>query len=182
MKLRLLLYLSVFTIILTSCDDLPDYPANAPVTYTIGQPAEYDCYTTQNGGQKIRLKIIITSRIPHNNSMTLFAEKSILYDPATSVFPLTITDVLPVSGPYTVEVNIIGDQCSTCANGFSFPDESPYGNCPEYMVSSGPPATYLAAKPRWAAESHHGSYLAALTYNNLSRIPNVPNSCGCLVN
>ncbi len=80
-----------------------------------------------------------------------------------------------------VEVNIQGVNCSECANGWSFSQESPYSTCNPYTITTTSPLSYLAAIPRWSEEYSIVQYEAIRDLGSTIRTYNKPNSCGCTV-
>jgi hypothetical protein len=176
---------------LSSCvQTFPTFPPSASCDFVIPEPPDFDCYKNKaNTGEKIKLFISIRATFAHTeplgnvtryesgkNQITVTP----ILGPAT-IFPIHLPVDIPSDGsPYEVEVSIVGQECSTCANGYSDPTETPYGNCPPVTITNTNPWTYRAAKPRWNQTYPLGAYYTTQTVSP-SRTFNVPNSCGCAV-
>lgn len=179
--------------IFISCNPttFPTYPPGASCTFGIPEMPNFDCYTTKNpSGRKIKLFINIRVTFLYNSKTTEFDNQSISVTPMlgpSTIFPVQLAALIPNDGtPYEVEINVQGEECSTCANGYSDPAESyfVYGNCPATTITTTNPWTYRAAKPRWTGGRRFNSFQAAYTFaaNDFYRISNTPYSCGCTVN
>jgi hypothetical protein len=179
--------------IFSSCNSttFPTYPPGASCTFGIPELPNFDCYTTKiPAGRKIKLFINIRVTFLYQSKTTEFSNQSISVTPVPgplTIFPAQLAALIPSdNSPYEVEVNVQGDECSTCANGYSDPAESPviYGNCPATTITTTNPWTYRAAKPRWTGGRRFNSFQAAYTFaaNDFYRILNTPYSCGCTVN
>lgn len=189
-KTLLLLLLGSVTFSFPNCTTIPDPPTTEVLcTFTITEPKDYNCYIDQAGtGRKIKMFINVVTKYIDPNSNTSntigWDDKSIIIDPSATPFPVTITARVPInsSSLSVIDVNMEGVECSTCANGYSLPTETPYGQCPSTIITTTTPWSYRAAKPRWSGTRTLRNPPATLTVNPLERIPNVPNSCGCTVN
>lgn len=173
---------------LCKCTNFPDYPPGSPCTFTVMEPSNFDCFTKHAGNQKIKtfLNIVIKFYDPNNMKITDFDDQSTVIDPTINPYPIIITANVPNNGVYyEAHITISGEECSECANGSSDLNELPYGSCGTVPPNTTTiPWTSRAAKPRWSSVAlYPNGYQATATIsgNAISRILNIPNSCGCLV-
>lgn len=187
---RLLLIILSASLGISSCATFPQSPpAAGPVTYTIQQPLDYNCYLNHAGtGRKIKLYINVITKffIPTgpNAGYNIYADNDLIVDPSVTPFPITITVDAPSTESdsfYLTEVNIQGEECSTCANGWGYGGDQP-SLCAPFTDATTNPVSYRAAKPRWNKVYTFPAYHTAENLPSADRIMNVPNTCGCTVN
>jgi len=179
-------FLLLTAMVLNGCSTFPGFPPAGPCVFTIQASDIPNCYTKFGGTQKIKFFINIVTKFydPNNGGrVTNFDDKSITINPSTTTFPIQITANIPnqASTPFEVEVNFVGDECSTCANGASNFSETPYGVCQPVINTTTTPWTTMAAKPRFKKDVRFSSYVATINVGTVGQILNVPNTCGCLV-
>jgi hypothetical protein len=127
---------------------------------------------------------IMTYYYDGTKKITIDDQKKVI-DPNVSAFPVEIDVLEPSDGTLGYyEVNIVGQECSECANGYEAQiEDMGYGNCPSGMTDPNLPGAHIAAKPRWRGTNFFRQYQAItdITSPEIYRIPNVPYSCGCPV-
>jgi hypothetical protein len=191
----LLAFTAVFCIglsmIFTGCAPrFPDYPPGAACAFSIPEPPTFECFTNNaNTGRKIKLFMEIKVYFMYQSKKTEFRTDTISVEPTigpSTIFPVLLTTQIPSDNtPYEVEVNILGNECSTCALGYSNPTENPaYGRCVATTITNTTPWSYVGARPRWQGGKRLTTYNPSYTMivQDFGRIPNLPNSCGCTVN
>ena len=187
-----IIFIIGFSAIFIGCNSttFPSYPPAGACVFSIPEPPDFECFTNKAGtGRKIKLFIEIKVYFMFQSKKTDFRTDTIYVQPTTgpaSIFPVLLPTQIPSDNtPYEVEVNIQGEECSTCANSYSDPAEnSAYGNCVASTITTTTPWTYRGAKPRWQGGKRFSTYNTAYTmiFQDFGRIPNIPFSCGCTVN
>jgi hypothetical protein len=95
--------------------------------------------------------------------------------------PVNINANMPTDGNFAeIEINVTGVNCSTCANGRSvlLTDGT---ECNAVLSGN----NIIAALPRWRGgrtNVNTSDIIEITSASNYTQIPNVPSSCGCLVN
>jgi hypothetical protein len=168
------------SLVFVGCTNFPTFPSSTPSVIKFGEPSSFACFTKHNGTQKIKLWVNIVCRIFDGQRRVDFGTKNVTIDPSTTSFPFDIPFDLPANGRFELEATVHGEDCSECANGASAFDEIPYANC-AYFVNNTTPPTTRSAKPRWNGTLSFANYQSVININGISRILNVPNSCGCSV-
>jgi hypothetical protein len=181
---------------------LQHYQIYAPKQSIYTAAEDFNCFkNASNTGAKIKFTISVTSSVywtdsDRNYYLHELDRKSVTVTPTIGFNGFPVDIWLNVSSDETdtfVEFNMQGDECSTCANGLSDNSEIPYGKCDFFQIPNSVPASYRAAKPRWTATGVYRYGYSTTTQtigflNGLSigpaltRIVNLPNSCGCTVN
>lgn len=108
-------------------------------------------------------------------------DQNLTVDPNTTPFPVTITAKMPNEGtPGGADILVQGLNCSECANGYGSGME-PTQACNLMLVPNTNPQEYRAAKPQWSGTATQSAYAATKNVGPVSRVPNISNSCGCIV-
>jgi hypothetical protein len=174
--------LLLFLIALLSINCKRRFPCNIPPAVNCAITLDKflgNCYTTDGGTTHINYTAdLVVWYYDDCAKKKIEFKKYTLTSPTTPVKqPISVNAQVPDRGPFWIEVTIMGEQCSTCANQYGGTSNDVVNNCPRVPVSGGIQAAY----PRWNGYFVIQTPSAALTLDRISRIRNVPNSCGCVV-
>jgi hypothetical protein len=188
MRIRALTVICLAIIImLNDCKFHPSVPSRfSTCTFVIPGLQNYDCYLNKAGtGRKIKLSINLVTKYENlsNSGPNYLTESDVTihFDPTANSFPLQINALIPndpstTTWPWNCEVNISGEECSTCAGGYGYPGEAT-GACPAIYINGSNPPMYQAAKPQWQVKILETTYMSSFTFGAIKRNNNVPNSC-----
>jgi hypothetical protein len=180
--------LGVLMFCFLKCTTLPSPPPTTALTkFSISEPEKFtNCYLShqQPGAPTGKIPVVInlttfyydgTRKVPLDN-------QNLTVDPNTTPFPVTIDAKMPSdrNTPAAIEILVQGLKCSECANGYGSPVE-PTQACNLMLVPNTNPQEYRAAIPQWSGTATQSTYAATKNLGVVPRMPNVSNSCGCIV-
>ena len=174
-----------------------------PKTSIYSATQDFNCYkNASNTGAKIKFFINVTASVfwtdgDRNSYLHEIDNKSISVTPTVGFDGFPVDIYLNIAEDETVtvvEFYMQGDECSTCANGYSDESETPFGKCDFFQIPNSSPTSYRAAYPRWTTKGQYSYGRTNTTISigllgglstiepSLIRMSNLSNSCGCTVN
>jgi hypothetical protein len=174
--LKILMFGSI-TYLFSGCTRVPKIKSVKQTTFRIsGFFSECTKKLNGNGGM-IDFDGNLVVFVYQNGQRLMFDNIDFKSDPNSSQkLPISIKANIPSDGTYAeVDVNVSGKDCSSCANNYSIL-LTEGTECRTSIVGYN-----VAALPRASGGIVVREYKDLFEINNLSRIPNVPFSCGCTV-
>ena len=169
------------------CTTLPGrYPTFSPTKFSISEPEAFtNCYLShqQPGAPTGKISVVINLKtFFYDGTKKVYVDdQNLTVDPNTTPFPVTITAKMPNEGtPGGVDILVQGLNCSECANGYGSGME-PTQACNLMLVPNTNPQEYRAAMPQWFGTATQSAYAANKNVGIVPRMPNISNSCGCIV-